>query len=76
MEFSTEALGQIVTDIWSSMLGFPVEARGEPAAVNGSRFTFDAARSRGHFFESPVQPSTTVTGVVDGSSRDRSTRNL
>jgi len=37
MEFSTEALGQIVTDIWSSMLGFPVEARGEPAAVNGSR---------------------------------------
>ena len=37
MEFSTEALGQIVTDIWTSMLGFPVEARGEPAAVNGSR---------------------------------------
>ena len=24
MEFSTDALGQIVTDIWTSMLGFPV----------------------------------------------------
>ncbi len=37
MEFSTEALGQIVTDIWTSMLGFPVEARGEPMDVNGTR---------------------------------------
>ena len=37
MEFSTEALGQIVTDIWTSMLGFPVEPRGEPIDVNGSR---------------------------------------
>ena len=37
MEFSTEALGQIVTDIWTSMLGFPVEARGEPIGVNGTR---------------------------------------
>ena len=37
MEFNTEALGQIVTDIWTSMLGFPVEARGEPLGVNGTR---------------------------------------
>ena len=37
MEFSTDALGQIVTDIWTSMLGFPVEARGEPIDVNGTR---------------------------------------
>jgi len=37
MEFNTEALGQIVTDIWTSMLGFPVEARGEPMDVNGTR---------------------------------------
>jgi chemotaxis protein CheX len=37
MEFSTEDLGQIVTDIWSSMLGFPVQARGEPVVVNGTR---------------------------------------
>ena len=37
MEFSTEALGQIVADIWTSMLGFPVEARGEPLDVNGIR---------------------------------------
>ena len=37
MDFSTEALGQIVTDIWTSMLGFPVEARGEPIDVNGAR---------------------------------------
>src|SRR4051794_41759960 len=37
MEFSTDALGQIVTDIWTSMLGFRVEARGEPIDVNGTR---------------------------------------
>ena len=37
MEFNTDALGQIVTDIWTSMLGFPVEARGEPIDVNGTR---------------------------------------
>src|SRR4051794_41856043 len=37
MEFSTDALGQIVTDIWTSMLGFPVEARGAPVDVNGTR---------------------------------------
>ena len=37
MEFNTEALGQIVTDIWTSMLGFPVESRGEPLDVNGTR---------------------------------------
>ena len=37
MEFSTDDLGQIVNDIWTSMLGFPVKARGEPVALNGSR---------------------------------------
>ena len=37
MEFSTDALGQIVADIWTSMLGFPVEARGAPIDVNGTR---------------------------------------
>ncbi len=37
MEFSTEDLGQIVNDIWTSMLGFPVQARSAPAEVNGMR---------------------------------------
>ena len=37
MEFSKDDLGQIVTDIWSSMLGFPVQARSEPVVVNGTR---------------------------------------
>ena len=37
MEFSTEDLGQIVSDIWTSMLGFPVQARSEPAEMNGTR---------------------------------------
>jgi chemotaxis protein CheX len=37
MEFSKQDLGQIVTDIWSSMLGFPVQARSEPVEVNGTR---------------------------------------
>ena len=37
MEFSKEDLGQIVTDIWSSKLGFPVQPRGEPVVVNGTR---------------------------------------
>ena len=37
MEFSTEDLGQIVNDIWTSMLGFPVQARSAPAEMNGTR---------------------------------------
>src|SRR5207247_8606074 len=37
MEFSAEDLGQIVNDIWTSMLGFPVQARSAPAEMNGTR---------------------------------------
>jgi chemotaxis protein CheX len=37
MEFSSEDLGQIVNDIWTSMLGFPVQARSAPAEMNGTR---------------------------------------
>ena len=37
MEFSAEDLGQIVSDIWTSMLGFPVQARSAPAEMNGTR---------------------------------------
>ena len=37
MEFSAEHLGQIVSDIWTSMLGFPVQARSAPAEMNGTR---------------------------------------
>src|SRR4249919_3505553 len=37
MGVTVEDLGQIVTDIWTSMLGFPVESRSDPVEVNGSR---------------------------------------
>ena len=37
MEFSKEDLGQIVTDIWGSMLGFPVQARSAPVEANETR---------------------------------------
>jgi CheY-specific phosphatase CheX len=37
MTVSTEDLGQIVTDIWTSMLGLPVQARSTPVESNGSR---------------------------------------
>jgi chemotaxis protein CheX len=38
MEFKEDNIGQIVTDIWSSMLGFSVRSRNGPAEMNGSRY--------------------------------------
>ena len=32
MEFKTTDISEIVTDIWTAMLGFPVQLRAEPAA--------------------------------------------
>ena len=37
MGVTVEDLGQIVTDIWTTMLGFPVRTRTEPVEMNGSR---------------------------------------
>jgi chemotaxis protein CheX len=37
MTVTAEDLGQIVTDIWTSMLGLPVQAREAPVQENGSR---------------------------------------
>jgi chemotaxis protein CheX len=37
MAVTAQDIGQIVTDIWTSMLGFPVEGRSAPIEANGDR---------------------------------------
>ncbi|HTG46460.1 MAG TPA: chemotaxis protein CheX [Actinomycetota bacterium] len=37
MAVTTDDIGQIVTDIWTTMLGFPVASRSDPVDVNGDR---------------------------------------
>ena len=51
MEFKTTDISEIVTDIWTAMLGFPVQLRTEPAA-GGSDL---------------ISARVTITGEWDGS---------
>ena len=37
MAVTEQDIGQIVTDIWTSMLGFPVQSRSAPVDTNGGR---------------------------------------
>ena len=34
MDFKTTDISEIVTDIWTAMLGFPVELRTEPGSAD------------------------------------------
>ena len=52
MEFKPAEINEIVTDIWTAMLGFPIQARSEPASGVEA---------------STISARVTVTGEWDGS---------
>lgn len=52
MEFKTTDISEIVTDIWTAMLGFPVQLRSEPAAADPAEL---------------ISARVTITGEWDGS---------
>src|ERR1044072_8416566 len=69
MVFSTDALCQIVADIWTSMLGFPVEARGAPVDGNGTRHLSASVQISGGWegtvlVSCPEAPAQRVAGVM------------
>ena len=65
MEFSTEDLGQIVSDIWTSMLGFPVQARSAPTEMNGTRHLSASVQISGGW------DGTVLVSCAEGLARDR-----
>jgi CheY-specific phosphatase CheX len=52
VEFKNEEITEIVTDIWTAMLGFPIESRSEPAGPGNEATTISAR--------------VTITGEWDG----------
>jgi CheY-specific phosphatase CheX len=52
VEFKSGEINEIVTDIWTAMLGFPIQPKGEPVAVPGA---------------STISARVTITGEWDGS---------
>ena len=51
MEFKTTDINEIVTDIWTAMLGFPVQLRTEPASADPTAL---------------ISARVTITGEWDG----------
>ena len=51
MEFKTTDISEIVTDIWTAMLGFPVELRTEPGSADPAEL---------------ISARVTITGEWDG----------
>jgi CheY-specific phosphatase CheX len=52
VEFKNEEITEIVTDIWTAMLGFPIQSRSEPAGPGNEATTISAR--------------VTITGEWDG----------